>query len=69
MVQIDDATYAELLARAQKGNELEAENLRLKEHKHAPKWDDPEIEIIRLQAENQRLREKLGLAVRRLFGP
>jgi transposase len=69
MVQLDDATYAELLERAQKASELEAQNLCLKAHKFAPKWDDPEIEILRLQTENQRLREKLGLAVRRLFGP
>jgi len=69
MVQIDETTYAELLVRAQKSDELEAEIHRLKAHKHAPKWDDPQIEIIRLQAEIERLREKLGLAVRHRFGP
>ena len=68
MVQLEDTTYAELTARAQRSEALEREVERLTA-KLAPKWDDPDREILRLEAENQRLREKLGLSVRRLFGP
>ncbi|GAC1365209.1 MAG: IS66 family transposase [Acidobacteriaceae bacterium] len=85
MVQLEDTTYAELAARAQRSEALERENLqlqaraqlnqelereieRLRADRRPLKWDDPQIEIIRLEAENQRLREKLGLSVRRLFG-
>jgi len=57
-----------LQARAQLSQDLEREIERLKADRRPLKWDDPEIELIRLQAENQRLREKLGLSVRRLFG-
>src|SRR5579859_80154 len=35
----------------------------------ARKSDELEIDLLRLQDENLRLREKLGLAVRRMFGP
>ena len=83
MVQLEDTTYAQLNARALRSEELEAallasarmreelerEILQLKAEKQTPKWDDPQIEVIRLQAEVQHLREKLGLSVRRLFGP
>ena len=58
----------ELTARAERSEALEREVERLTA-RLAPKWDDPEFVIIRLEAENQRLREKLGLSVRRLFGP
>jgi transposase len=59
----------QLQARAQAADELEAQVLRLEAEKQARKWDEREIEYLRLQAENERLREKLGLTVRRLFGP
>lgn len=58
----------QLAARAQKSDELEREIERLKADRRPLSWDDPEVKFIRLQAENQRLREKLGLSVRRLFG-
>ena len=83
MVQLQDTTYANLQARARMSEELEAalqastrmreeleqEILRLKAEKQAQEWDERVIELLRLQAENQHLREKLGLSVRRLFGP
>ncbi|GAC1651857.1 MAG: IS66 family transposase [Acidobacteriaceae bacterium] len=83
MVQLPDTTYATLQARARMTEELqaallastrmrqelEAEILLLKAEQQAQKGDERAIEILRLQAENQHLREKLGLSVRRLFGP
>jgi transposase len=69
MVQLEDTTYAALQAKAQRTDELEAEILLLKAEKQAQKWDEREMEVLRLQAEVEHLREKLGLSVRRLFGP
>ena len=60
---------AQLQARHRQSEELEAEIARLSADRRPLNWDDPDIALIRLQAENQRLREKLGLSVRRLFGP
>ena len=59
---------AALIASARQREELESEIERLKADRRPLKWDDPEVAFIRLEAENHRLREKLGLAVRRVFG-
>ena len=58
-----------LQAAAQRNEQLEAEIRLLKAQSQARKWDEREIAFLRLQAEVEHLREKLGLSVRRLFGP